>query len=162
MLKEQQLDDSNAKSFSTRYANDCVKDLKELCDKNVDKIIEETIPTTIQCLLSVDVLKQTQNICISLCKKMCLERINQWITSHVNISLFIKEFESESYKFVNNSDEDKQKFVFSLPPSGNNLKHNDKSLSASHLLDKIKVNLHNSLYYVKIFLIAVLFVDTLC
>lgn len=123
--------------------------LKEKCNASVSDIIKEKIPSCIENLLAIDTLPQTKCTCISIAVKMCKERIKQWNDSHLNVSIFMKDFNLELQKLRKGEYKKnlKSKHIFALPSEGNKENHDDTSLSAAHLLETIKVSHFNHQNY---------------
>lgn len=116
--------------------------LKEQCAKSTYDIIKEKIPTCIESLLAIDTLTQTKTTCVSITVRMCKDRVKQWTNSHLNLSIFMKDFnlelsrrEKEESKRIT-----KTKPLFALPSTGNKEKHDDTCFSAATLLEIIKVD----------------------
>ncbi|KAK9745298.1 Codanin-1 C-terminus [Popillia japonica] len=82
------------------------------------------LTTSIGVLLSVDELPQTRETCVLITKRLCRERIQQWINSHINIGLFnkFKTLHLEILKNLNSPEVGDNKPVFQLP-SGLKLLH---------------------------------------
>lgn len=68
------------------------------CDEEVQKLIDIKISQSLDGLLPVDALEGIKQICVAITKKMCTERVKQWMAGHVNLALFTKDFESEILK----------------------------------------------------------------
>ncbi|XP_056639601.1 codanin-1 [Diorhabda sublineata] len=114
--------------------------LNEKCSAEVSSILRVRLPISIENLLAIDTLSQTKLTCVSIASRMCKERLTQWMNCHVTISIFTKDFEKELNKiFINgNKKNGDDKIVFSLPSIGRRESHDEDSLSAFHLLEKIK------------------------
>lgn len=132
----------------TDKAQSYLTSLKKKCNTSVSNIIKDTVPSCIENLLAIDTLSQTKSTCISIAVKMCKERIKQWNDSHLNISIFLKDFNLELQKLKKGEHKKslKSKHIFALPSEGNKGKHDDTCLSASHLLEAIKVSNGNEGY----------------
>ncbi|XP_018572391.1 codanin-1 [Anoplophora glabripennis] len=129
------------KSKVNQMTHSSLQTLKENCDAEVSTITSERIPTCIANLLSVDVLPQTRNVCVSIATRMCAERVQQWINSHVTSAVFMKDFNSEMQKVLSPESRRsaKEKPVFQLPSGGTIGNHNENATSAFHLLEKVKI-----------------------
>ncbi|XP_029678867.1 codanin-1 [Formica exsecta] len=85
-------------------ANKVSKDLKDQCEQTIPPICETRIATSIESLLAEDSLTAVKEMCIKIATRMAMERINQWIQSHiVGGSLFIKDMELEINRFFRNN-----------------------------------------------------------
>ncbi|KAL6431550.1 hypothetical protein ACFW04_007253 [Cataglyphis niger] len=85
-------------------ANKVSKDLKDQCEQTIPSICETRIATSIDSLLAEDSLTAVKEMCIKIATRMAMERINQWIQSHiVGGSLFIKDMELEINRFFRNN-----------------------------------------------------------
>lgn len=102
--------------------------------------MKEKIPTCIESLLAIDTLSQAKTSCISIAVRICKDRVKEWIKSHIDISIFTKDFNLEVQKIRKEDFKcPKNKPVFALPSVGNRDKHDDTCLSAAHLLETVKV-----------------------
>lgn len=85
-------------------AHNVSKELKEQCEKTIPLICEARVATSIESLLAEDSLTPVKEMCIKITTRMAMERIYQWIQSHiVGGSLFIKDMELEINRFLRNS-----------------------------------------------------------
>lgn len=85
-------------------ANNVSKELKEQCEKTIPSICEVRVATSIESLLAEDSLTPVKEMCIKITTRMAMERIYQWIQSHiVGGSLFIKDMELEINRFLRNN-----------------------------------------------------------
>lgn len=85
-------------------ANKVSRDLKDQCEQTIPAICETRVATSIESLLAEDSLMAVKEMCIKIATRMAMERINQWIQSHiVGGSLFIKDMELEINRFLRNS-----------------------------------------------------------
>ncbi|XP_032667198.1 codanin-1 isoform X1 [Odontomachus brunneus] len=92
-----------ASDMST-LAHNVSKELKEQCEKTIPLICEARVATSIESLLAEDSLTPVKEMCIKITTRMAMERIYQWIQSHiVGGSLFIKDMELEINRFLRNS-----------------------------------------------------------
>ncbi|KAL0112710.1 hypothetical protein PUN28_012167 [Cardiocondyla obscurior] len=92
------LDDINT------LANNASRELKDQCEKTIPAICETRVATSIESLLAEDSLTAVKEMCIKITTRMAMERINQWIQSHIaSDSLFIKDMELEINRFFRNS-----------------------------------------------------------
>ncbi|KAJ8939318.1 hypothetical protein NQ314_011176 [Rhamnusium bicolor] len=128
------------KTKVSQMAQSSLRSLRESCEKEVYSVAKEKIPTSIDSLLAIDVLPQTKGVCIAIATKMCVERVRQWISSHVTLSVFTKDFDGEMQKALGQESKRvvKEKPIFALPSGGSAKKHNDDSISAFHLMQKIQ------------------------
>lgn len=113
---------------------ECLKKLLEICRVETEKITKESIVSTINHLLSVDDLQETKTLCAAIANQKCNNRIQQWISSHVNAEIFVKMFNSELQNL-------KEKTVFMLPPLGKNMEHNPATLSGVKVVKVIRVRI---------------------
>ncbi|KAJ8956313.1 hypothetical protein NQ318_015050 [Aromia moschata] len=98
--------------------------LREACEKAVAGIVEE----------------KTRDVCRSIAAKMCLDRVRQWMGSHVTATIFAKDLDVEAQRALNfESRPAKEKPQSKLPPGGGGEDHNESALSAFHLMERIKV-----------------------
>lgn len=127
---------------SNELATTCLTKLKQLCKAEVSKILNERVSTSIGSLLSLDVLPQTKDACTTIATRFCNERIEEWMNSHIVMSIFSKDFDSEINKaLLNFTKKPKDKIVFVLPQGGRDVPHNPDTLSAVHLVEAIRVSL---------------------
>ncbi|TGZ37582.1 Codanin-1, partial [Temnothorax longispinosus] len=85
-------------------ANNASRELKDQCEKTIPTICETRVATSIESLLAEDSLTSVKEMCIKIATRMAMERINQWIQSHIaGDSLFIKDMELEINRFFRNS-----------------------------------------------------------
>lgn len=119
-----------------------LQSLKEKCDAGALDIMRERVPPSVANLLSVDVLPQTRDVCISITSRMCAERVRQWTNTHVTVAVFTKDFNSEMQRALCSESKRaaREKPVFLLPPDSVDGNHNEDATSAFHLLEKIKVS----------------------
>ncbi|KAJ8916530.1 hypothetical protein NQ315_000172 [Exocentrus adspersus] len=110
--------------------------LREACGKEVLSLTKARVGPSISNLLSVDVLPQTRDVCVSITTRMCVERVQQWVNSHITVAVFTKDFNVEAQKVERRSV--KEKPVFQLPPGGGFKSHDEGATSAFHLLEKVK------------------------
>ncbi|XP_020292800.1 codanin-1 [Pseudomyrmex gracilis] len=95
--------DSLANDMST-LANNASKDLKDHCEKTIPAMCETRVTASIESLLAEDSLTAVKEMCIKIATRMAIERINQWIQSHiVGGSLFMKDMELEINRFFRNN-----------------------------------------------------------
>lgn len=47
------------------------------------KVTSERVRASVGSLLALDVLPQTKEACTSIAGRMCVERVEEWISSHV-------------------------------------------------------------------------------
>lgn len=118
----------------------CLKNLKNYCSDQVEIMIEERVETCIALLLSAEELPEVKRVCVWITKRMCLERVNQWINSHVNPGVFSKEFDSELKRFLWGSSE-KEKSTFPLPPEGKSCTHNALTVTPFKAIECIRVRM---------------------
>lgn len=73
---------------------------------------------------------------------MCKDRVKQWVDSHINITIFTKDLNSELQKLRRGDHKRsaKSRPLFSLPSMGNKSNHTDNCLSAAHLLEVLQVS----------------------
>lgn len=118
-----------------------LQSLMENCEVEVSDITKKRVPFSVVNLLSIDVLPQTKNVCITITSRMCMERVQQWLKTHVTIAVFTKDFNNEVQKILcgENRKVAKEKPVFLLPSSSVSKDHNEEATSAFHLLERIKV-----------------------
>ncbi|XP_024875772.1 codanin-1 [Temnothorax curvispinosus] len=85
-------------------ANNASRELKDQCEKTIPTICETRVAASIESLLAEDSLTSVKEMCIKIATRMAMERINQWIQSHIaGDSLFIKDMELEINRFFRNS-----------------------------------------------------------
>ncbi|KAK2584047.1 hypothetical protein KPH14_006497 [Odynerus spinipes] len=85
-------------------AHSASKNLKEQCEKSIPQLCENRIVKSIESLLAEDSLVSVKDMCIKIAIRIALERINQWIQSHiVGGSLFIKDMELETNRYLRNN-----------------------------------------------------------
>lgn len=95
---------SSLSSEMNSLAFSASKDLKEQCEKNILQFCENRIVKSIESLLAEDSLMSVKKMCIKIAIRTAMERINQWIQSHiVGGSLFIKDMELEINRFLRNN-----------------------------------------------------------
>lgn len=129
------------KSKISQMAQSSLQSLKENCEVEVAEITKQRIPLSVTNLLSVDVMPQTRDVCVAVTTRMCMERVRQWLNSHVTVAVFMKDFNSEMQRIMcpESRKAAKEKPLFMLPSGGNDRNHNENATSAFHLLEKIKV-----------------------
>lgn len=66
-----------------------LKELQEICAKETENLTSERIPLSLNALLAVDELEQTKKTCCIITRRLCMDRVQQWLDSHVNIGVFI-------------------------------------------------------------------------
>lgn len=115
--------------------------LKSRCYESTSAILKEKIPPCMESLLAIDTLSHTKTTCVSITVRTCKDRVKQWIDSHVNISIFSKDFGVELQKMHANKKSLKGKPLFALLSIGNRDSHIEDCLSAAHLLEAIQVRL---------------------
>ncbi|KAI4480255.1 hypothetical protein M0804_010253 [Polistes exclamans] len=85
-------------------ASTASKDLKEQCDRIIPQFCESRIVKSIESLLAEDSLVPVKEMCIKIAYRVAMERINQWIQSHiVGGSLFHKDMDLEINRFIRNN-----------------------------------------------------------
>ena len=73
------------KTTANELAVTCLEELQKACDSEMETITDSKIQKAIESLVSLDVLPQTIQVCVGITKKTCLERVKQWIESHVTL-----------------------------------------------------------------------------
>lgn len=63
----------------------CLQELQESCDREIESISSPKIRGAVDALASLDILPQTKEVCVGIAKKTCLERVKQWVNSHVTL-----------------------------------------------------------------------------
>ncbi|XP_058792806.1 codanin-1 [Phymastichus coffea] len=82
------------------------KNIKEKSDQIILKMCKTRISQSIESLLSDDCLEQVKEMCIKIATRMAVERIDQWIQSHITGgSIFIKDMEAELSKYMKESED---------------------------------------------------------
>jgi len=118
-------------------ANNASRELKDQCEKTIPAICEARIVTSIESLLAEDSLTAVKEMCIKIAIRMAMERINQWIQSHIaSDSLFIKDMELEINRFFRNS---------SPVHSKQEKHHNTNAPSPTVIMDELRVRIYISL-----------------
>lgn len=85
-------------------ANNASRELKDQCEKTIPAICETRVTASIESLLAEDSLTAVKEMCIKIATRTAMERINQWIQSHIaGDSLFIKDMELEINRFFRNN-----------------------------------------------------------
>lgn len=79
---------------ANELAINCLEELKQKCDDEVNEISKDRIEKAVDSLL--EVLPQTRKVCIGITQKSCLDRVKQWIDSHITLGTF------ELGLFINN------------------------------------------------------------
>ncbi|XP_014210069.1 codanin-1 [Copidosoma floridanum] len=106
-----------------------VKNIKERTEEVIPGICEARVTQSITALLSEDCLNAVKNMCIKIATRMALDRIDQWIWSHiVGSSIFTKDIVLELKKACKLDDEvivDKKY-------------HNQSAPSPTEIIDEIK------------------------
>ena len=87
--------------------------------------------------MSLEELEEVKDTCVCIAKKKCDDRVQQWITSHVNSSIFNKDFQSEVDKLLSPQEIESNKATFVLPPCGKDVKHNPLALSGAKLIENM-------------------------
>lgn len=77
----------------------CIKELQIICDSEIEKIASSRIQSAMESLVGLDILPQTKKVCVSLSKRSCIERVTQWVTSHVTLGILIFYLEFDYEKF---------------------------------------------------------------
>ncbi|XP_044763026.1 codanin-1 isoform X2 [Coccinella septempunctata] len=136
---ESRTNEAELQSRGTRLAEENMSVLRTLCDKEVNKIIESRIRTSIIALLPMDYLPQMQNICVSAGERMCQEKVQQWASTHIVIGLLMKEVRAEIRNLVESANNiGKTKPSYALPPSGNDIIHDQSAETGPHTLNEIR------------------------
>uniref|UniRef100_A0AAR5QJV6 Codanin-1 C-terminal domain-containing protein n=1 Tax=Dendroctonus ponderosae TaxID=77166 RepID=A0AAR5QJV6_DENPD len=109
------------------------------CDQEAQKLMDIKIAKSLDGLLPVDALEGTKQICVTVTKKMCTERVKQWMVGHVSLALFTKDFESDILKmFLSGRRKDKEKSSFLLPQGGRDCSHNETAISGFHTVNNLR------------------------
>jgi len=150
-LKENLLKNDNLEMYSddiqrkavlkkkyTSLAQQHLSTFLQICELEIQKISSDKISPSIDSLLPIDTLDETKNVCVGIADKMYKERVKQWVNSHVTLSLFIKDFDSEMQKLLYGRRGDKEKVPFLLPSGGRDCDHIEDNLSGFHLLNSIR------------------------
>ncbi|XP_066149052.1 codanin-1 [Euwallacea fornicatus] len=109
-----------------------------VCEIEMQKIACDKMPMAIEGLLPVDTFDETLDVCGTIAYKMYTGRVKRWITNHVNITLFTKDFDAEIHKEVMNRRGEKNKPAFALPPGGRECDHDEQVFSGFNILNKIR------------------------
>lgn len=64
-----------------------LKQLQEICTAESEKLTKDRIAASIDALLAIDELEQTKDTCVMITKRLCIDRIQQWLHSHVNLGM---------------------------------------------------------------------------
>lgn len=124
-------------SDMNKLANNASRELKDQCEKTISAICETRVVTSIESLLAEDSLTAVKEMCIKIATRMAMERINQWIQSHIaGDSLFIKDMELEINRFFRNS---------SPVHSKQEKHHNMDAPSPTFMMDELRVKIFASL-----------------
>lgn len=111
-------------------ANNASRELKDQCEKAIPGICETRVAASIESLLAEDSLAAVKEMCIKIATRMAMERINQWIQSHIaGDSLFIKDMELEINRFFRNS---------SPVHSKQEKRHNTNAPSPTVMMDELR------------------------
>lgn len=114
-------------------ATNVSKELKEQCEKTIPAICEARIATSIESLLAEDSLTPVKEMCVKITTRMAMERIHQWIQSHiVGGSLFIKDMELEINRFLRNN---------SPVHTKQEKRHNADAPSPTIVIDELRVRI---------------------
>lgn len=112
-------------------ANNMSKDLKDQCEKTIPAICEMRVTTSIESLLAEDSLMPVKKMCVKIATRIAIERINQWIQSHiVGGSLFMKDMELEINRFIRNN---------SSMHSKQEKQHDSNAPSPTIIMDELRV-----------------------
>ncbi|XP_024944847.1 codanin-1 isoform X2 [Cephus cinctus] len=84
-------------------AENLCKELRDQCEKSVPSMIESRSVASINALLAEDALASVKEMCAQITVRMAMERVNQWIQSHLVNSLFVKDMEPELGRFAKSS-----------------------------------------------------------
>jgi len=123
-------------------ANNASRELKDQCEKTIPAICETRVTASIESLLAEDSLTAVKEMCIKIATRMAMERINQWIQSHIaGDSLFIKDMELEINRFFRNN---------SPVHSKQEKHHNTNAPSPTVVMDELRVKLFINLIQQKI------------
>jgi hypothetical protein len=80
--------------------------VKEKWEQIIKNICESRVIQSIESLLSEDCLKPVKNMCVKIAVRMAMERIDQWIHSHiVEDSIFMKDMDIELNRILKPYDE---------------------------------------------------------
>ncbi|XP_044260960.1 codanin-1 [Tribolium madens] len=131
-------DVSGLKLKANQFATECLQEFQEVCESEIEKILDSKVKNGVEALLAMDVLPQTREVCVGITRKMCRERVRQWVEAHVTIVIFTKDFNDEIYKMTNTETKKLKKPLFMLPPGGSKSQHNDKTISGAHLVEKFR------------------------
>ncbi|XP_076239408.1 codanin-1 like protein dlt isoform X2 [Calliopsis andreniformis] len=106
------------------------KELKDQCEMSIPAICEVRVAKSIESLLAEDSLVSVKDMCIKIATRLAIERIHQWIQSHiVGGSLFIKDMELELNRFLKNN---------SPLHSIEEKKHNPNAISPTTITDDLR------------------------
>lgn len=123
----------------TSLAAAASKNLKEQCERSIPQLCENRIVKSIESLLAEDSLLPVKEMCIKIAIRIAIERINQWIQSHiVGGSLFTKDMELEINRFLRNNN------TVSLMQEK---VHNSAAPTPSDVIDELRVCLHNICFF---------------
>ncbi|KAK9887598.1 hypothetical protein WA026_023481 [Henosepilachna vigintioctopunctata] len=122
-----------------QLAEENLRMLVKLCNDEVDKIIESNLKNAIHSMVPMDFLPQMEHICICASKRICLEKVKQWTSSHIITNILTKDIGSEIAKWSNEDPKVKSKPMFVLPAGGSNNSHSENTETAAHILDKLRV-----------------------
>ena len=87
-------------------ASTAAKNVKEKSEQVVPKICESRIAQSIESLLAEDCLKPVKIMCAKIATRMAMERIDQWLQSHIMGGFtFIKNMEFELNRAFKNNDD---------------------------------------------------------
>ncbi|XP_030754792.1 codanin-1 [Sitophilus oryzae] len=134
MLEYKNVLKKKASSFVEGFVRDFLRD----CNEAMYEIAEKKIHGCIDNLLPLDALEEIKNVCVGFTYKMYVERVKQWLATHVSSSIFLKELENDIQKGTTGRRIEKDKANFTLPPGGRSCPHNESTLSGCHILNLLR------------------------
>ncbi|XP_076255015.1 codanin-1 like protein dlt [Rhynchophorus ferrugineus] len=124
------------KKQAITLAHNSLEQFMKLCDNEVSNITKVKITGSIENLLPLDTLTEMKEVCVDFSIKMCIERVRQWLATHVTYTVFLKDLEIELQKFICSKKTDKISPV--LPLGGKSCNHDEKELSSVTIMERIK------------------------
>lgn len=91
--KKKFLEDTKNTSSVKILAIEASTNVKASCHEVIPGKCRARITQAVDALLAEDYLPEVKDTCISIASRMAMGRVNQWITTHVDSSIFLKEAE---------------------------------------------------------------------
>ncbi|KAK4877815.1 hypothetical protein RN001_010321 [Aquatica leii] len=122
-------------SFIQQIATTSLENLKNDIDCFVKSTTETRISLAMDALLGTVVLKETKALCIAIAVRNSLERVQEWVNTHIEEDIFINYFKTELKKLDPELNPAKSNIFLNLNGTQN---HNTNTASGVDLMKKLK------------------------